>query len=127
MDIKRMVLSSWYGEEVKIRFKYYGDFDTLKLLHNDCKEDMFYLGNSSLDGAPIFVYVFKKFDEELLYDNKKLNFYLRELKLRKITKNDLSEQEKSILLFLRFFMYNLENSYIKGVSEYEINYTSTSS
>lgn len=127
MNIKRMILSSWANDEVTVRFKYYGDFQSIKVLYDDCKDNLFYVGVSSVDSAPIFTYVFKKFDEFLLYDIKKLNFYLRELKLRKIVKKDLTNEEKSILTFLRFFMYNVDNSYIKGASSGEIIYTSTSS
>lgn len=127
MNIKRMILSSWANDEVTVRFKYYGDFQSIKVLYDDCKDDLFYVGVSSVDSAPIFTYVFKKFDEFLLYDIKKLNFYLRELKLRKIVKKDLTNEEKSILTFLRFFMYNVDNSFIKGASSGEIIYTSTSS
>ena len=127
MNIKRMILSSWANDEVTVRFKYYGDFQSIKVLYDDCKDNLFYVGVSSVDSAPIFTYVFKKFDEFLLYDIKKLNFYLRELKLRKIVKKDLTDEEKSILTFLRFFMYNVDNSFIKGASSGEIIYTSTSS
>lgn len=124
MDIKKMVIKTWTSDEIKIRFKYYGDFETIRLIYDDCKNDLFYVGVSNTDSAPIFIYTFKNFNEELLYDIKKLNFYLRNLKIRNLTKKDLNDEEKSILSFLRFFMYNLENKFIKGAYELEVIYNS---
>jgi hypothetical protein len=41
-----MLLGQWDGTGT-IRFKYYGDFDTMNDIHGDCKEDLFYVGNSN--------------------------------------------------------------------------------
>ena len=103
-----------------LRFEYYGDFDTMKWIVGDCSEEMTYIGNSSLDGAPIFTYTFDKFDYATLMDFKKLNVYLRELKIRSYTTKDLSKKERSLLTFFTFFMNSDENRLIKGVNGGEI-------
>lgn len=130
VNIKNMILSDKFTNNVyAIRFKYYGDFDTIKLIHKDCKNELLYIGNSIIDAAPIFIYNINNsnVDKSLLQDFIKMNVYLRNLRLRKILEDNLNDSEKSILTFLNFFMYNVENNYIKGSSGFEINHTSTSS
>lgn len=131
VNIKNMILSDKFTNNVyAIRFKYYGDFDTIKLIHKDCKNELLYIGNSIIDAAPIFIYNINNIsnvDKSLLQDFIKMNVYLRNLRLRKILEDNLNDSEKSILTFLNFFMYNVENNYIKGSSSFEINHTSTSS
>ncbi len=133
MNIERMLLLG-FGKSY-LRFKYYGSFETMKWIVDDCVEDLEYIGNSTIDGAPVFIYTLFNIDNNLLYDFKKLNVYLRELKLRHYTKKDLTKKERSMLTFFKFFMNSDENKMIKGVSVYEIkkiydygddDYTSTS-
>ncbi len=124
MNIKRMLGHNYFKGTNYLRFKYYGDFDTMKWIADDCINELQYIGNSNLDGAPIFIYTFHNIEIELLKDFKQLNVHLRELKIRKYTKKDLTEEEQSILTFFNFFMNSDENFLIKGVSNYEIKYFS---
>jgi hypothetical protein len=120
MNLDRMLIHSWKENKDRLRFKYYGEFDTMKWIAKDCIEDLQYIGNSNIDGAPIFVYTFDNIDTNLLRDFKELNVYLRELKIRHYTKKDLTKKEQSILTFFKFFMNSDENFLIKGVSNSEI-------
>ena len=121
MNLDRMLLRNYTTNKEYLRFKYYGDFETMKWIVDDCVEDMIYIGNSALDAAPIFVYTFDKdFNSSLLRDFKELNVYLRELKIRNYTKKDLTKKERSLLTFFNFFMNSDENRLIKGVSSFEI-------
>jgi hypothetical protein len=134
MNIEKMLLIKGWSESY-LRFKYYGSFETMKWIVDDCVEDLQYIGNSNIDGAPVFIYTLFNIDCDLLYDFKKLNVYLRDLKLRHYTKKDLTKKERSMLTFFKFFMNSDENKMIKGVYDLEIkriydcgddNYTSTS-
>lgn len=121
MNLDRMLLRNFTTNKEYLRFKYYGDFDTMKWIVDDCVEDMLYIGNSVIDAAPIFIYTFdKNFDSTLLRDFKQLNVYLRELKIRNYTLKDLTKKERSLLTFFNFFMNSDENRLIKGVSSFEI-------
>lgn len=121
MNLDRMLLRNYTTNKEYLRFKYYGDFDTMKWIVDDCVEDMLYIGNSAIDAAPIFIYTFdNSFDSSLLRDFKELNVYLRELKIRNYTKKDLTKKERSLLTFFNFFMNSDENRLIKGVSSFEI-------
>jgi len=120
MNIKRMLGHNYQKDTDYLRFKYYGDFDTMKWIADDCKADLEYIGNSNLDGAPVFIYTFHDINVELLKDFKQLNVHLRELKIRKYTKKDLTKEEQSILTFFNFFMNSDQNMLIKGVSTLEI-------
>ena len=121
MNLDRMLLRNYTTNKEYLRFKYYGDFDTMKWIVDDCVEDMLYIGNSAIDAAPIFVYTFDKdFNTSLLGDFKELNSHLRELKIRNYTKKDLTKKERSLLTFFNFFMNSDENRLIKGVRAFEI-------
>jgi len=121
MNLNKMLLRNYTTNKEYLRFKYYGDFDTMKCIVDDCVEDMLYIGNSAIDAAPIFVYTFDKdFNTSLLGDFKELNSHLRELKIRNYTKKDLTKKERSLLTFFNFFMNSDENRLIKGVSAFEI-------
>ena len=121
MNLDRMLLHNFSTNKEYLRFKYYGDFETMKLIVDDCVEDMLYIGNSIIDAAPIFIYVFdNSVDTKLLRDFKELNAHLRELKIRNYTKKDLTKKERSLLTFFNFFMNSDENRLIKGVSSFEI-------
>jgi len=120
MNIKKMLGHNYQKDTDYLRFKYYGEFDTMKWIAEDCIEDLQYIGNSNIDGAPIFIYTFHNIDINLLKDFKLLNVHLRELKIRKYTKKDLTKKEQSLLTFFNFFMNSDENMLIKGVSNFEI-------
>lgn len=120
MNIDRMIIVG-FGSEVTIRFKYYGEFDVMKWIFDDCKDDIRYIGNSNIDGAPIFNYKIKNIDIKLLRNFKDLTVFLRNFKIRDLTKNDLTKDEKSLLTFLKFFMNSDENRLIKGVGSFEIS------
>jgi hypothetical protein len=120
MNLDRMLLYNYRTNKNTLRFKYYGDFDTMKWIAEDCIDELQYIGNSRTDGAPIFIYTFDNIDRSLLEDFKKLNAHLRELKIRNITKKDLSKEEQSVLTFFNFFMNSDENMLLKGVSNLEI-------
>lgn len=118
MNIQKMLLVGF--NKHFLRFKYYGSFESMKWIVDDCVEDLKYIGNSSVDGSPVFIYPLDNIDLGLLYDFKKLNVYLRELKIRNYTKKDLTKKERSILTFFKFFMNSDENNMIKGVKDSEI-------
>lgn len=121
MNLDKMLLHNYTNNKDYLRFKYYGDFDTMKWIAEDCIEDMIYIGNSTIDGSPIFIYVFdNNIDTKLLRDFKELNTHIRELKIRNYTKKDLTKKERSLLTFFNFFMNSDENRLIKGVNSFEI-------
>ncbi len=120
MNLDRMLIYNYVSNKSLLRFKYYGDFETMKMIADDCINELSYVGNSIVDGAPIFIYAFENISIETLRDFKLLNVYLRELRLRNITKKDLTKKEKSVLTFFNFFMNSDENCMIKGASDYEI-------
>ena len=35
------------------------EFEILKKIHGDCKDEISYIGNSNVDGAPIFTYTYR--------------------------------------------------------------------
>lgn len=121
MNLDRMLLRNFTTNKEYLRFKYYGDFDTMKWIVDDCVEDMLYIGNSIVDAAPIFVYTFdNNIDTNLLRNFDELNAHLRLLKIRSYTKKDLTKKERSLLTFFNFFMNSDENRLIKGVNSFEI-------
>jgi len=120
MNLDRMLQWNYNTGKSTLRFKYYGDFETMKMIADDCINELRYIGNSTIDGSPIFVYTFEDITPEILRDFKLLNVYLRELKIRDITKKDLTKKEKSVLTFFNFFMNSDENCMIKGAYNYEI-------
>lgn len=105
-----------------IRFKFYGEFDDINWIYNDCKDDMIFIGTSNKDGAPIFKYEFKGIDPHIIPDFKKLNLFIRKLKLKHYSKKELTKHEKSLFTFFRFFMKSFEDRYIKGLNNSEIKY-----
>lgn len=116
-----MLIHNFVTNKNFVRFKYYGDFETMKCIVADCIEDMLYIGNSTVDASPIFIYVFdNNMNVELLKDFKQLNTHLRELRIRNCIKKDLTKKEKSLLTFFNFFMNCDENRLIKGVGSFEI-------
>ena len=107
---------------IRIGFKYYGEFEILKKIHNDCQEDLTYIGNSNLDGSPIFVYEYNDFNVDTIKDFQALNLVLRKIKLKHYSKQELTKKERSIRAFFKFFMIAFDNYEIKGLSDYEIKY-----
>jgi len=87
MNLDKMLLHNYTTNKDYLRFKYYGDFDTMKYIVEDCVEDIMYIGNSTIDASPIFIYVFdNNIDTKLLRNFKQLNAHLRELRIRNYTK-----------------------------------------
>jgi hypothetical protein len=118
------MLGEHIGKGGSIRFKYYGEFEVMKKIHIDCKDDLTYIGNSNIDGSPVFVFNYDDIESEVIRDFKKLNIILRKIKLKHYSNKPLSKKEQSILSFFKFFMIAYE---IKGLSDYEIreiNYSS---
>jgi len=116
-----MVNSSYMNmNSGRIRFKYYGEFDAMKALYEDCKDNLFYLGNSSKDAAPIFEYNYKGIDDETIKDFKKLNILLRKYKILKYMNKEMNKNEKSMVVFMKFFMYAYENNEIKNSQSWEV-------
>ena len=110
-----------HGEDGYVRFKYYGDFDVMKRIHNDCKDDLSYVGNSKIDGSPVFVYYYNDIETDTIRDFKSLNTKLRAIKLKHYSKQKLTKKEKSLLSFFKFFMIAHDDFEIKGLSSFEIN------
>ena len=120
--LKRMILSNpWMDDKSgKIRFKYYGDFDGMNYMYDDCKDDLIYVGNSNKDGAPVFEYNYSGIALDILTNFNELNILLRKFKILKYKGEELNKKEKSYLTFLMFFMSNVEANQIKGASTFEI-------
>lgn len=104
-----------------IKFKYYGDFDVMKRIHGDCKDDLNYIGNSKKDGAPVFVYYYDNIDDKVIRNFDALNIVLRKIKIKHYAKKELTKRELSLFSFLKFFMIAHDNFEIKGLNNYEIN------
>lgn len=115
-----MINSGINDNNGKIQFKFYGDFDALTPLYNDCKNHLFYIGNSSLDGAPIFEYNYKGLSKDILKDFKSLSIFLRGVKIKHYMKREMSEVERSTFTFLMFFMISCENYEVKSPVFHEI-------
>ena len=110
-----------------IRFKYYGEFDTMNKIHYDCQDDLSYIGNSNIDGSPIFTYYYDNINHGVIEDGfKKLNILLRILKLKYYSRKKLTKKEQSLLSFFKFFMIAYDNLELKGVSDREIDLLSSS-
>lgn len=103
-----------------VRFKYYGEFDVMKRIYNDCKDDLAYIGNSKIDGSPVFVYYYKDIDTNTIRDFKELNMVLRKIKLKHYSKKELTKKEQSLFSFFKFFMIAHDNYEIKGLHSSEI-------
>ena len=104
-----------------IRFKYYGEFEVMSKIHKDCKDDIIYVGNSLLDGAPVFIYNYDNLSESDIKDFKQLNIILRRMKIKIYSKKELTKKEQSFLTFFRFFMNAYNNKDIKSVGNREID------
>lgn len=115
------MLNGHWDKTGTIRFKYYGEFDTMKHLHSDCKDDLIYVGNSNIDGSPIFVFYYDNIEPDVIRDFRELNIILRKIKIKYYAKKELTKKERSILSFFKFFMNAFDNYYVKGVTNYEVN------
>jgi len=120
--LERMIRNHWGDNSGIIRFKYYGEFDVIKRIHDDCQDDLTYIGNSNLDGAPIFVFNYNDIKTDTIKDFKELNLILRKIKIIHYSKKQMTKKERSILTFFKFFMIAHDNYEIKGLNEYEIRY-----
>ena len=124
--ISRMILNDGWGFSKKgndngvIKFKYYGEFEKLSVIYDDCKNELMYIGNSNFDGAPIFEYTYNGIDKKILKDFKSLNVFLRNIKIRFYKKDEISLIEKSMFTFLKFFMLSCENYEIKAPVSHEL-------
>lgn len=123
ISIKNMLKSDVWGNDTDgyIKFKYYGDFDDMKWIYENCKNDISFIGTSRNDGSPVFVYEFRNIQNSDILDFKKLNIILRKLKVKFYSGKEMDSNEKSIFTFFRFFMKSYENRLIKGVGYGEIN------
>lgn len=110
-----------HGESGFVRFKYYGEFSVMERIHNDCKDDLLYIGNSNIDGSPIFVYYYNDIKTDTIRDFKELNLVLRKIKLKHYSKQELTGKEQSLFSFFKFFMIAHDNFEIKGLNDLEIN------
>lgn len=119
--LDRMLKGHWGEKGGYIRFKYYGEFDTMKHLHENCKEDLLYVGNSNIDGSPVFIYYFEDIKADTIRDFKSLNIILRKIKIKHYSNKELTKKERSILSFFKFFMSAYDDYYIKGLGDLEIN------
>jgi len=104
-----------------IRFKYYGEFSVMERIHKDCGLDLAYVGNSDIDGSPVFVYYYDNIDTETIRNFKSLNLILRKIKIKHYSKKELTKEEQSLFSFFKFFMIAHDNYEIKGLSAGEIN------
>ena len=88
-----------------IRFKFYGDFDEITKIRDDCKDELYYIGNSNKDGAPIFEYVYNNniLTNDVILDFDSLNLILRRYKINLYTKREIDKTEKSLLTFYEIF------------------------
>jgi len=118
--LERMLSGGWDGTGT-VRFKYYGEWDVLKRIHGDCKDDLCYVGNSKLDGAPVFVYYYDNIEKNTLRDFKSLNLLLRTIKLKHYSNKELTQKERSLLTFFKFFMIGYDNYELKGLPISELN------
>lgn len=112
--ISKMINDKWSSDNGIIKFKYYGEFDGLNHLYDDCKNELLYIGNSYRDGAPIFEYNYKGINKNILKDFKSLSIFLRGVKIKHYMKKDMSKKEKSTYSFLNFFMKACENYEVKS-------------
>ena len=110
-----------YGDSGFVRFKYYGEFSVMERIHNDCKNDLSYVGNSNKDGSPVFVYYYNDIKTDTIKNFKELNLLLRKIKIKHYSKKTLTEKEQSLFSFFKFFMIAYDNYEIKGLNGYEIN------
>lgn len=99
----------------KIKFKYYGDFSTMERIYDDCKDDLVYIGNSKIDGSPVFIYQYSNINTNDIKDFTVLNRLLRSLKIKHYSKNKLNKKEQSIFTFFKFFMVACDNLELKNV------------
>jgi len=118
--LDKMLSGRWDNTGI-VRFKYYGEFDIMERIHNDCQDDLSYIGNSNIDGSPVFAYYYNNIDLNTIKDFKELNLVLRKIKLKYYSNKKLTKKERSLLSFFRFFMIAYDNYEIKGLSLSEIN------
>lgn len=119
--LERMINNNSFSNSGKIRFKYYGDFEEMKYIYDDCKYDIRYIGNSNKDAAPIFEYNYRKISKENLLDFKKLSISLRQIKIKHYANMEMDENEKSMFTFFKFFMNACENLQVKAAVFNELN------
>lgn len=121
---KKLIITNnhgWGYDEI-IRFKYYGEFETLKKIHVDCKDNISYIGNSNVDGAPIFTYTYNGISPDVVGNIKQLKIHLRKLKIQRIRKIEMTKMEKSLFTFFNFLILSYDEMLIKRVGNREIDY-----
>lgn len=119
--LSRMLINTTAnGKSGVVRFKYYGEFDTMKKIYNECKDDLKYIGNSNIDGSPVFVYYYDIFTSDEVHDIDKLSKRIRTVKIKHYIGKEMTDKEKSVFTFFKFFIVAYDNYDIKGLSEYEI-------
>jgi len=65
--LNRMLNGHW-DKRGTIRFKYYGEFNVLKTIHEDCEDDLTYVGNSNVDGSPVFIFYYDNINPDVIRD-----------------------------------------------------------
>ena len=119
---RKLIITNNNGYDEIIRFKYYGDFEILKKIHGDCKDEISYIGNSNVDGDPIFTYTYNGISPETVGNIKQLKIHLRKLKIQRIRKIEMTKMEKSLFTFFNFLILSYDEMLIKRVGDREINY-----
>ena len=123
-NLRKIVIPDYTSNDNRgiIKFKYYGDFEDMNFIYDDCKNYIKYIGNSTLDGAPVFVYKYRgiEFETSDLKDFKKISISMRRLKLLHYSKKEMTDDEKSQFTFVRYFMNATENLHIKRLLNKEV-------
>lgn len=120
--LNRMVNDNYYDSGGKITFRFYGDFEEINKVHEDCKEELIYVGTSRIDASPVFSYDYTKLDKSDIIDINKLKICLRKFKVKKFANKELTSTEISLISFFEFLMRNYENNLVRNVSEHDIKY-----
>lgn len=120
--LERMINENYYGKGGRIRFRFYGDFDEINIVHESCKNELFYLGSSFTDGSPVFAYDFENFNKNEISDVNKIKINLRSYKLKKYMNEELSSLENSMITFFDFLIRNYEKNLVNYVRDYDINF-----
>lgn len=97
-----------------LQFKFYGDWHEINYIYGDCQKYLFFVSNDTKDGAPIFIYK-HGLSDIIINDVDKLNLYLRDLKIRHVTKKDLNEDELSMYTFFRFYIKSKKEQLVKVI------------
>jgi len=106
-NLRKIIIPDYTSNDNRgiIKFKYYGDFEDMNFIYDDCKNDEIRC---------------IEFETSDLQDFKKISISMRRLKLLHYGKKEMTEDEKSLFTFFRFFMNATENLHIKRVVNKEV-------